>query len=243
MIGADKVHELQPWPDASAVDADMRRMPTTIPLANIEQAISKLGGFYPGGEVRRFHVGLNFLEHKHFVILSGLSGTGKTLLPLMYARAVHGLPDMEAPDPFLSVCPVRPEWTDPTGLTGYYDVLSNRYIVPPFLEAVMLAAAHAGSPVLRRTGRDELGQGRVLLLRRAVLHRDGREPATALEQRSPGRLNRNQYSGGVGNAAESLLNRHDQHRRDHKHCQRQGARPGRRHRHVGRRYRQLSGRS
>ena len=147
LIGADKIHELQPWPDPSAVDADMRRMPATIALAKIEQAISELGGFYPGAEVRRFHVGLNFLERKHFVILSGLSGTGKTLLPLMYARAVHGLPDMEAPDPFLSVCPVRPEWTDPTGLTGYYDVLSNRYIVPPFLEAVMLATAHADSPV------------------------------------------------------------------------------------------------
>ena len=147
LIGADKIHELQPWPDPSVVDADMRRMPATIALAKIEQTISELGGFYPGAEVRRFHVGLNFLERKHFVILSGLSGTGKTLLPLMYARAVHGLPDMEAPDPFLSVCPVRPEWTDPTGLTGYYDVLSNRYIVPPFLEAVMLATAHADSPV------------------------------------------------------------------------------------------------
>ena len=49
--------------------------------------------------------------------------------------------------PFLFVCPVRPEWTDPTGLTGYYDVLSNRYMVPPFLEAVLLATAHPGSPV------------------------------------------------------------------------------------------------
>ena len=147
LIGADKVHELQPWPDASLVDADMRRMPTTIDLIEIEQAIRELGGFYPGGEVRRLHAGLNFLDRKHFVILSGLSGTGKTLLPLMYARAIHGLSDMEAPDPFLSVCPVRPEWTDPTGLTGYYDVLSNRYIVPPFLEAVMLATAHADSPV------------------------------------------------------------------------------------------------
>ena len=147
LIGADKVHELQPWPDPSLVDADMRRMPTTIDLMEIEQAVRELGGFYPGGEVRRLHAGLNFLERKHFVILSGLSGTGKTLLPLMYARAIHGLSDMGAPDPFLSVCPVRPEWTDPTGLTGYYDVLSNRYIVPPFLEAVMLATAHADSPV------------------------------------------------------------------------------------------------
>lgn len=147
LIGREKVHELQVWPDVSAVHADMCRMPATIPVAEIESAVAALGGFYPGGEVRRFHAGLNFLDHKHFVILSGLSGTGKTQLGLKYARAVHGLIDMADPDPFLSVCPVRPEWTDPTGLTGYYDVLSNRYVVPPFLEAVMLATAYRDSPV------------------------------------------------------------------------------------------------
>ena len=147
LIGREKVHEQQVWPDAAAVHPDMRRMPATIPLADIEAAISALGGFYPGGEVRRFHAGLNFLDYKHFVILSGLSGTGKTQLALKYARAVHGLAEMAAPDPFLSVCPVRPEWTDPTGLTGYYDVLSNRYMVPSFLETVMLATAHRDSPV------------------------------------------------------------------------------------------------
>ena len=147
LIGGDKIHELRPWPDPSAVGPDMQRMPATVAIAQIEQAVRELGGFYPGGEVRRLHAGLNFLERKHFVILSGLSGTGKTQLPMMYARAVHGLPDIHAPDPFLSVCPVRPEWTDPTGLSGYYDVLSNRYIVPPFLEAVMLATAHAETPV------------------------------------------------------------------------------------------------
>ena len=81
------------------------------------------------------------------MILSGLSGTGKTRLALKYARAVHGVADPTAQDPFLFVCPVRPEWTDPTGLTGYYDVLSNRYVVPPFLEAVLLATAHPASPV------------------------------------------------------------------------------------------------
>jgi hypothetical protein len=32
-------------------------------------------------------------------------------------------------------------------LTGYYDVLSNRYVVPPFLQAVLLATAHRDSPV------------------------------------------------------------------------------------------------
>lgn len=147
LVGRDKVHELQVWPDASAVHQDMRRKPTTIDIGAIESAVGALGGFYPGGEVRRLHTALNFLEHKHFVILSGLSGTGKTQVALKYARAVHGVASNDTTDPFLTVCPVRPEWTDPTGLMGYYDVLSNRYIVPPFLEAVMLATAHRDSPV------------------------------------------------------------------------------------------------
>jgi hypothetical protein len=147
LIGREKVHELRVWTDAAAVSPDMQRMPQTMPLAGIEADIQALGGYYPSGNVGRFHSALNFLPHKHFVILSGLSGTGKTQLALKYARAVHGVKTANGPDPFLFVCPVRPEWTDPTGLTGYYDVLSNRYVVPPFLEAVLLATAHRDSPV------------------------------------------------------------------------------------------------
>ena len=147
LIGREKVHELRVWSDAAAVSPEMQRMPSSIPIADIEAAVAALGGHYPGGEVRRFHAALNFLPHKHFVILSGLSGTGKTQLALKYARAVHGIASDKAPDPLLFVCPVRPEWTDPTGLTGYYDVLSNRYVVPTFLEAILLATAHRDSPV------------------------------------------------------------------------------------------------
>jgi MoxR-like ATPase len=147
LIGRERVHELRVWEDVAAVHPDMRRMPASIPLAEIEKAVSTFGGFYPGGELRRFHAALNFLDRKHFVILSGLSGTGKTQLAIQYAKAVHGLTDRNARDPLLFICPVRPEWTDPTGLTGYYDVLSNRYMVPRFLEAVMLATAHPDSPV------------------------------------------------------------------------------------------------
>jgi hypothetical protein len=32
-------------------------------------------------------------------------------------------------------------------LTGYFDILTNRYVVPPFLEAVLVATAHRESPV------------------------------------------------------------------------------------------------
>jgi 5-methylcytosine-specific restriction endonuclease McrBC GTP-binding regulatory subunit McrB len=62
-------------------------------------------------------------------------------------------------DPLIFECPVRPEWTDPTGLTGYYDVLTNRYVVPTFLEAVLVATAHRESPVFVIL--DELNLARV----------------------------------------------------------------------------------
>ncbi len=147
LVGREKIHELPVWTDTATLGPDMCRMPATIPVEEIEAAVSALGGHYPNGEVRRFHAALNFLDHKHFVILSGLSGTGKTQLALKYARAVHGLTSDTAADPLIFECPVRPEWTDPSGLTGYYDVLTNRYVVPTFLEAVLVATAHRNSPV------------------------------------------------------------------------------------------------
>ena len=91
LVGRDKVHELKVWSDEAAVSPEMRRMPRSIPLAEIESSVAALGGHYPGGEIGRFHGALNFLTHKHFVILAGLSGSGKTQLALKYARAVHGV--------------------------------------------------------------------------------------------------------------------------------------------------------
>lgn len=145
--GREKVHEIRVWEDASAVSEAMRRMPRTIPIAEIRAGIAKLGGVYPDALIDRFHAGLNHLPDKHFVILPGVSGTGKTLLARHYARAVHGIAAPDGPDPLLFICPVRPEWTDPTGLTGYFDVLQNRYVVPPFLEAMLLATTFPDAPV------------------------------------------------------------------------------------------------
>ena len=147
LVKRENVHEIRVWSDAAAVRPEMQRLPQTIPIEQIEAAVTAAGGHYPGGEVRQLHGALNFLTYKHFVILAGLSGSGKTQLAIMYAHAVHGVQGKEAVDPFLFVCPVRPEWTDPTGLTGYDDLLSKRYIVPLFLEAVLLATAHRESPV------------------------------------------------------------------------------------------------
>lgn len=146
MVGRNRVHEIDAFPDERAVGESMRRMPATLDVKDIRKHTEGLGGHYVDDLVERYHEGLNYLPHKHFVILKGLSGTGKTRLALHYARAVHGLGATDA-DPLLFVVPVRPEWTDPTGLTGYHDVLTNRYVVPPFLEAVLVATAYRDSPV------------------------------------------------------------------------------------------------
>lgn len=147
LVGRERVHELKVWTSETGVGPLMQRMPVDLDPVMIRQSVAALGGVYPDSLVDRFHAGLNHLAHKHFVILSGLSGTGKTQLALQYARAVHGIASMEAPDPLLFVCPVRPEWTDPSGLTGYEDRLSGQYVVPPFLEALLVATANPNSPV------------------------------------------------------------------------------------------------
>lgn len=89
--------------------------------------------------IRDLHLNLTALDEKHFVILSGISGTGKTQLARLYANAVYGL-DYEADNPYLSIIPVRPDWTDGTSLFGYYSSFEHRYIVPEFLR--MLLSAH-----------------------------------------------------------------------------------------------------
>jgi MoxR-like ATPase len=147
LVGRDRVHELKIWTAEDGVGPLMQRMPATLDPVEIRAGIARLGGVYSPALVDRFHAGLNHLAHKHFVILSGLSGTGKTLLAIQYALTIHGFTSMDASDPLLFVCPVRPEWTDPSGLTGYEDRLSDRYVVPPFLEALLVATANPASPV------------------------------------------------------------------------------------------------
>ncbi|HZS77852.1 MAG TPA: hypothetical protein VFA41_14660 [Ktedonobacteraceae bacterium] len=147
LVGRDKVEELQPWPDELSISPLMRRMPNTISLSDIASSVQKLGGYFAGGLLERYHVALNHLEHKHFVILTGLSGTGKTSLVRFYAFATHGIENDRAEDPFFFMCSVRPDWTDPTGLIGYHDIISGKYVVTPFLQAILIATAYKDTPV------------------------------------------------------------------------------------------------
>ena len=68
--------------------------------------------------IRAFHTGLKCAEKVPLVVLAGISGTGKSLLPELYSAALGAN--------FLSV-PVQPRWDSPQDLFGFYNYMEGRY--------------------------------------------------------------------------------------------------------------------
>lgn len=78
--------------------------------------------------LRRFHLSL---RSRGFVILSGISGTGKTWLAQAYAKAVGGRECLVA---------VAPNWTTNEDLIGYFNPFRNEYYHTPFSRFLQKAA-------------------------------------------------------------------------------------------------------
>ena len=102
-------------------------------LTAIESEIAGAGFTFAPLVVRRYYVSL---QAKPFVILSGLSGTGKTRLTHLFARALCG--NSGEREQYLLV-PVRPDWTSGDALLGYFNLLTNQYIGTPFLQLLQKA--------------------------------------------------------------------------------------------------------
>ena len=119
----------------------------SLDIAELKSRIARLGARYSDEQVERFHIAQTHLDRKHFVILSGISGTGKTLLAKSYAYAALGLSslDLRCDDFFL--IPVRPEWNEPSHLLGYFDALSGKFRKTPFVQALLHAQRNSHRPV------------------------------------------------------------------------------------------------
>jgi MoxR-like ATPase len=93
------------------------------------------------------HGALHALPRKRFVLLSGLSGTGKTSIAEAYARAYCAATGAAASTNLLRV-PVSPDWSDPAGLLGYVSPLGAEpsFQVTQALELVLRAANNPTEP-------------------------------------------------------------------------------------------------
>ena len=73
--------------------------------------------------VNAFHTGLKVADASPLVVLAGISGTGKSLLPQLYARA--------AGMNFLPLA-VQPRWDSPQDMLGFYNYMEKRYKATEF---------------------------------------------------------------------------------------------------------------
>ncbi len=101
-------------------------------LALVEGRIAAQGFTFPALTVRDYYVAL---KTKPFVILAGLSGTGKTRLTELFADALT-----ENLSAQYRLLPVRPDWADSTALLGYHNLLADEYVSTPFLDLLVEAA-------------------------------------------------------------------------------------------------------
>ena len=81
------------------------------------------------------------LKTKPFVILSGISGTGKSKIVELFAEAVGANRDNER----FKLIPVRPDWSDATDLLGYRNI-ENKFIAGIVIDAAYEAMKNLDKP-------------------------------------------------------------------------------------------------
>ncbi len=86
------------------------------------------------------------LMTKPFIILSGISGTGKTKIAQLFARYICQEDEEETAKKRLAFVSVRPDWMDNKGLLGYYNMLDEKYHATPVLELLLDAADDSERP-------------------------------------------------------------------------------------------------
>lgn len=98
-------------------------------------------------QLATLHAAWRSNPRKRFVLLSGLSGTGKTAVTLCYSRAVCELMGLSVSE-HREIVPVSPDWRDPSGLLGYFNALhaDPTFQAEPALRLVLRAAADPGRP-------------------------------------------------------------------------------------------------
>lgn len=135
LVGADEITEPEPLIEMveEIVDDAIRGR-----LDSINEYIKYKGFAYPPGLIENFYLSL---KTKPFVILAGVSGTGKTKLIKLFAEAVGATTDNGQ----FTLIPVRPDWSDPSDLIGYSD-LSGKFRPGQVTKVLLKASRNQSRP-------------------------------------------------------------------------------------------------
>lgn len=87
-------------------------------LGQFEENLKNCGILFNSRIIRAFHTGLKVADASPLLVLAGISGTGKSLLPELYARA--------AGMNFLQVA-VQPRWDGPQDMFGFFNYMEGRF--------------------------------------------------------------------------------------------------------------------
>jgi len=86
------------------------------------------------------------LKTKPFIILTGISGTGKTKIAQIFADYICQNETAADKSKRIAFVPVKPDWMDSKGLLGYYNLLDEKYHVTPVLRLLLEAKEHPDKP-------------------------------------------------------------------------------------------------
>ncbi len=100
----------------------------------IQARLRKKNMLFSQAQLRDF---LALMRTNDLVVLAGDSGSGKTSLVRAVAESIGGR---------CTVIPVKPNWTGPEDLLGYYNPIERSYQATPFLQALQAAAREPDVP-------------------------------------------------------------------------------------------------
>src|SRR5689334_4998415 len=117
----------------SVIDAlGGKRLEEKALLDAIKHYITARGYYFDDETLANYHI---CLKTRPFVILAGLSGTGKSKLSQLYAEAMGYTVQNKR---FLRLA-VRPSWNDDRFLLGYLNTITDEYITEPAVDFIMKA--------------------------------------------------------------------------------------------------------